>query len=219
MKKVLLSALISQEQKSNPSAIVFSYVIQKNTRLELINDLLEDTGISEVSHEITIIVQSHACLHYYQAIQKSQSLTYTKKLSVVLEGEGASACMFMRYILIGAQKFSMVTEQRHLAIKTKSELSLRTALYDNACVYNKSIISVFKNCYDVIVQQENKNLLLSPDIRVITKPEIDIRSSHVKCTHGAITSPVNQEQTWYLMSKGILEKDAQKLIINGFLNV
>jgi len=219
MKKIFLSSLLSQEQKLDMATLVFSHIVQENTSLELVNDLLEHISAPDVFHEITITVACNASLCYRQGIQDhtQQALAYNKKFSVVLIGDGAHAQISMGYCLTGSQKAIVTTEQRHEASNTHSTLSLRTALWDHAQVNNSSMIFVAKNCRDITTKQENKNLTLSSHARVITKPEIDICSSRVTCVHGATTSPINQETVWYLKSRGIQEEDARDLIINGFL--
>ncbi len=219
MKTVLLSSLLSLEQKRDFSHIVFSYTIKKNTQLILVNDLLEHTNIPNVSHEIEIILEAHASLLYHHVIQEhnQQIHTYSKKFSQILAGEGATAQITMGYYLTKKQMCTVVTEQKHMASKTDSSLSLRTALLDQAHVHNSSMIFVTKNCHDIVTKQEHKSLMLSPQAYVITKPEIVIQSSRINCAHGATTSSINQEQLWYLKSRGIQKIDAQNLIINGFL--
>ena len=219
MKTVHLSSLLSQEQKLDMAILVFSHTVQENTSIELVNDLLEHINAPEVSHEITITVACNASVNYRQVIREytQQTLVYNKKFSVILAGESANAQVSMGYCLTGKQTCTVTTGQRHEASNTHSSLSLRTVLFDQTKINNSSMIFVAKNCHDIITKQENKNLMLSPHARVITKPEIDIRSSRVTCVHGATTSPIDQEQVWYLKSRGIQEEDARDLIINGFL--
>jgi Fe-S cluster assembly scaffold protein SufB len=216
---MLLSSLLSQEQKKDLSHVIFSYTVQENTSLELVNDLLEHASVPKITHEILVTLEAHACLRYRQVIREhaQQVLVYNKKFSVILAGERANAQVTMGYCLTGKQTCTVETEQRHEANATNSALSLRIALYDQAHVNNSSMVFVAKSCRDITTKQENKNLMLSPEARVITKPEIDIRSSRVSCCHGATTSSINQEHTWYLKSRGIQEKDARNLIIDGFL--
>ena len=64
--------------------------------------------------------------------------------------------------------------------------------------------------------QLNRNLLLSPRARVDTKPQLEITADNVKCAHGATVSQLDDEEVFYLQSRGLDETDARNLLINAF---
>lgn len=64
--------------------------------------------------------------------------------------------------------------------------------------------------------QINRNLLLSDQGRVDTKPELDIVADNVKCAHGATVSQLQPDQLFYLQSRGISRTAAQQLLVRGF---
>ena len=64
--------------------------------------------------------------------------------------------------------------------------------------------------------QLNRNLLLSPKARVDTKPQLEITADNVKCAHGATVSQLEDDEIFYLQSRGINEEDARSLLINAF---
>lgn len=64
--------------------------------------------------------------------------------------------------------------------------------------------------------QLNRNLLLSPKARVDTKPQLEITADNVKCAHGATVSQLEDDEIFYLQSRGIDENDARNLLINAF---
>jgi len=64
--------------------------------------------------------------------------------------------------------------------------------------------------------QLNRNLLLSPKARVDTKPQLEITADNVKCSHGATVSQLDDEEVFYLQSRGLDEDDARNLLINAF---
>ncbi|WP_341525114.1 Fe-S cluster assembly protein SufD [Nostoc sp. UHCC 0302] len=65
-------------------------------------------------------------------------------------------------------------------------------------------------------RQLNRNLLLSSKARVDTKPQLEITADNVKCAHGATVSQLEDDEIFYLQSRGIDENDARKLLINAF---
>jgi Fe-S cluster assembly protein SufD len=64
--------------------------------------------------------------------------------------------------------------------------------------------------------QLNRNLLLSPKSRIDTKPQLEITADNVKCAHGATVSQLEDDQIFYLQSRGIDENNARKLLVNAF---
>jgi Fe-S cluster assembly protein SufD len=64
--------------------------------------------------------------------------------------------------------------------------------------------------------QLNRNLLLSSKSRIDTKPQLEITADNVKCAHGATVSQLEDDQIFYLQSRGIDENNARKLLVNGF---
>lgn len=64
--------------------------------------------------------------------------------------------------------------------------------------------------------QLNRNLLLSSKSRIDTKPQLEITADNVKCAHGATVSQLEDDQIFYLQSRGINENDARKLLVNAF---
>jgi Fe-S cluster assembly protein SufD len=66
--------------------------------------------------------------------------------------------------------------------------------------------------------QANRNLILSGDARADSIPGLEIKADDVRCTHGATAGDVDEEQLYYLMSRGLPREEAKKLIIEGFFS-
>ncbi len=64
--------------------------------------------------------------------------------------------------------------------------------------------------------QLNRNLMLSPKARVDTKPQLEITADNVKCAHGATVSQLEDDEIFYLQSRGINEHDSRQLLVNAF---
>jgi len=64
--------------------------------------------------------------------------------------------------------------------------------------------------------QSNKNILLSDESVIYTKPELEIYADDVKCSHGATSGSINSDQLFYLKARGLDEKQAKALIVSGF---
>jgi len=67
-------------------------------------------------------------------------------------------------------------------------------------------------------KQTNRNLLLSDDAQIDTKPQLEIYADDVKCTHGATIGQVDENALFYLRSRGIEETSARELLLLAFAN-
>jgi Fe-S cluster assembly protein SufD len=66
--------------------------------------------------------------------------------------------------------------------------------------------------------QKVRNLLLSDEAEANSAPGLEIEADDVRCTHGATCGQIEQEELFYLLSRGIPKNEAQRLIVFGFLN-
>ena len=82
-------------------------------------------------------------------------------------------------------------------------------------VFNGKVF-VRENARGTDAEQSNKNLLLSNDARVDTKPQLEIFNDDVKCSHGATVGQLEEEELFYLLSRGLNESLARNLLTYGF---
>ena len=66
--------------------------------------------------------------------------------------------------------------------------------------------------------QKVRNLLLSDDAEANSMPGLEILADNVRCTHGATSGQIDEEELFYLRSRGIPTRAAQRLIVTGFLD-
>lgn len=133
-----------------------------------------------------------------------------------LDGPGAQA--FVHGFMFGDQKqhFHLHTLQRHLKDHTTSDLLIKGCLKDKARSIYQGLIQVSEGAQRTDAYQANRNLLLSDQARADSIPGLEILANDVRCTHGATVGHVDPEQMYYLMSRGLPEAEAQRLIVEGF---
>ena len=106
----------------------------------------------------------------------------------------------------------------HYAPNCKSGQSFKSILKDHSSgVFNGRVI-VHVGAQKTDSSQSNKNLLLSKDALMNSNPQLEIYADDVKCSHGSTSGNVDREAIYYLMTRGISEKIATKIIIKGFLS-
>ncbi len=108
------------------------------------------------------------------------------------------------------------TLQVHGEPHSQSNLLYHTALLDEACSIFSGLIKVEPEAHHVDAYQKNRNLLLSEAAEAHSLPGLEILANEVKCSHGATCSEVDKDQLYYLMSRGLTQKDAQALLIVSF---
>lgn len=133
-----------------------------------------------------------------------------------LGGPGATSLMFGLAVGDKQRHIEQHTLQEHIAPHTTSDLLFKTVLKDQAYSVFSGLIRVDKAAQRTDAYQSNRNLLLSEKAKADTLPKLEILANDVRCTHGATAGPIDEEQCFYLMSRGLPRQDTERLIVNGF---
>jgi Fe-S cluster assembly protein SufD len=137
-------------------------------------------------------------------------------VTTVLRGEGAESLLHGLYLISGEQHVDNHTVIDHAKPHCSSR-ELYKGILDgkSSGVFNGKII-VRKDAQKTDSKQSNKNLLLSEDSVINTKPQLEIYADDVKCTHGATIGQIDQEAVFYLRSRGIGLEAARSLLTQAF---
>ncbi|MEA2659172.1 MAG: Fe-S cluster assembly protein SufD [Candidatus Binatota bacterium] len=135
---------------------------------------------------------------------------------IVLDGEGAECVLNGLYIADGKQHVDNFTEIEHAKPHGTSLELYKGILSGNAHgVFNGKIV-VHKDAQKTDARQTNKNLLLSPDAVVNTKPQLEIYADDVKCSHGSTIGQLDPDAMFYLRSRGLGVDEARSLLSFAF---
>jgi Fe-S cluster assembly protein SufD len=138
-------------------------------------------------------------------------------VEVNLAGQGAESDMLGLVFGEGDQQFAFQTLQGHHAPDTRSDLLYKSALDDQSHSAYTGVIEIGHDAPRSEAYQANRNLLLSDGARADTEPKLAILIDDVtRCTHGATVGPIDEEQLFYLRSRGIDPQAATKIIAEGF---
>jgi Fe-S cluster assembly protein SufD len=138
-------------------------------------------------------------------------------LNAQLLGSGANSDMLGLYFAEAGQHFDHSTSQDHVAPHANSDLLYKGALDGDARTVFRGIIKVHRGAQQTDAYQTNRNLLLSPNARADSLPNLEIEADDVKCSHGASVGELDAEHLFYLMSRGISREKAERLVVIGFL--
>lgn len=138
-------------------------------------------------------------------------------LDVHLMDEYIESNMFGMYLLNGKSHVDNHTSVNHAFPNCNSNELYKGIMNDSSTAVFNGKIFVRKDAQKTNAFQSNRNLLLSPDATVHTKPQLEIWADDVKCSHGATIGQLDEEQLFYLRSRGIGKEDALALLTHAFL--
>jgi Fe-S cluster assembly protein SufD len=138
-------------------------------------------------------------------------------VNILLEGQGSEAFLNGLHHLAGDAEAESHTLVDHAAPSTMSNQLYKSILRDKShSVFNGKIM-VRREAQLTNSYQLNKNLLLSSEARVDTKPQLEIFADDVKCSHGATIGQLDDEQMFYLQTRGMDRALAGEMLIHGFI--
>ncbi len=135
-----------------------------------------------------------------------------------LIGRGATGNLSAIYHGIGEQVLDYRTYQEHVGRDTQSNLLFKGVLDDQATSIYTGLIRVHKNASGTNAYQTNKTIKLSEQTLAESVPNLEIENNDVKCSHASTVSPVDDDQRFYLETRGIPSEMVDKLIVRGFIN-
>ena len=133
-----------------------------------------------------------------------------------LDGQGGTSYLTAVYFADGSRMHDFRTIQDHAAPKTTSDLLFKGAVSDNARSVYSGLIRVRKEARGTNAYQTNRNLVLSEGAGAESVPNLEIETNDVVCSHASAVGPIDDEQRYYLESRGIPPEVAERLIVLGF---
>ena len=135
-----------------------------------------------------------------------------------LAGDGAVGKMSGFYFTNGKQHLDHDTQQNHLAPNTTSDLLFKGALLEDSRSVWQGMIYVAPGAQKADGYQANRNLILHKSAHADSLPGLEILADDVRCTHGATVGKIDPEEIFYLLSRGIPKKEAERLVVEGFFD-
>jgi Fe-S cluster assembly protein SufD len=133
-----------------------------------------------------------------------------------LVGRGATGDLQAVYFGEGSQTLDFRTFQQHAAPDTTSNLLFKGAVDDHSRSVYTGLIRVEKEARGTNAFQTNRNLKLSEHAWAESVPNLEIETNDVRCSHASTVGPVDDEQRFYLESRGVPTDIAERLVVAGF---
>jgi Fe-S cluster assembly protein SufD len=225
---------------TNPRNLV---IVEQEAQATIVEDYLsigESTALSNTATELVVgenAMVSHYMIEreHHQAfnistlrIQQERSANVSShsvllggglvrnNVHPVLAGEGGECLINGLFIGRGRQHLDNYMLVEHASPHCGSRQFYNGILDDHAHGVFHGRIVVHKDAQKTDAKQTNRNLLLSDDAQIDTKPQLEIYADDVKCTHGATIGQIEENALFYLRSRGIDEVSARKLLLLAF---
>ena len=139
-------------------------------------------------------------------------------LHSVFGGSNTECHFYGLYLLSGKQHVDNHTLADHAMPNCYSNELYKGIIDDNATGVFNGKIMVRPDAQKTNAYQSNGNILLSEDATIYSKPQLEIFADDVKCSHGATSGQLNEDEMFYLRARGIGEKNARAILLNAFAN-
>lgn len=200
MNELRLSAVIHDQQE-------FTLRIHAGQQITIIDD---------VSASVTLILERDAVVQYRYSMMPiaiRRSL-----LTMQLVGAGAEIAVSAVGWLSDDQQWEIVTRQEHQAPHTKSRVTVRLVHADRASSIYQGAITIAAQASESEAFQDHKALLIDTGAHAYARPTLEAQTNDIQCGHGSAIGYLDQEQLWYLQSRGIDLDRAQTILVAAFLS-
>ncbi len=137
-------------------------------------------------------------------------------IETVFNGEGSQSKNLGIFFGSSSQHFDITTNAYHMVPHTTNDILTKGVLKDDATSVYHGLISVEKDAQKTDSYLADHTLLLSDNALANSIPELKIEANDVRATHGATIGKIDEEQLFYLMSRGLKREEAEMLIVRGF---
>ena len=220
-------------------------VVEQGAQANIIESYTSNNTEDQFSNHVSeVVVGANANLSFYKLQNQSnssyhidnsfisqardsvvQSYTFTlegkiirNNLNILLEEENCEAHMFGLYVVHGNGHVDNHTVVDHKVANCYSNEIYKGILDDTSKGVFNGKIFVRPDAQKTNAFQTNKNILLSDTSSIKTKPQLEIWADDVSCSHGCTTGQIDEEQLFYLRSRGISKSSAKALLLHAFVN-
>jgi Fe-S cluster assembly protein SufD len=140
------------------------------------------------------------------------------RTDISVDGRGAASEILSAYLGNGTQVHDIRTLQDHVAPRTTSELLCKGAVAGTSRSVYSGLIRVHRGAVRTDARQTNHNLVLDEGAHADSVPNLDILENDVKCAHASTVGPIDEDQRYYIESRGVAPDVAEGLIVQGFFD-
>lgn len=187
--------------------------VSANAILE--HDKIQDEGDFGYLVNTTNVHEGRQCVFTTNNFTLSGSFV-RNNLNIILDDEFIETHLNGLYLTKGNQVVDNHTLVDHRKPNCNSNELYKGIIEDKSSATFNGKIYVRKDAQKTNAFQSNKNILLSDDGTINTKPQLEIYADDVKCSHGTSTGKLDEDKIFYLRARGLSESSAKKLLMHAF---
>ncbi len=244
LKKPLIIYQITNEKVSNTNInFQLNFDLEESSSIKIINFSDDNSEKNFINNLFNFNLDKNAILKNYKIdkknntnikydyssiIQKENSISETfifssgsdyvkNEVNCNLEGKYSSSFINGIHLLSKNKHHEIRIKTNHLYENTKSYQLIKSVIDDSSKSVYQGKIYVDSKAQKTDGYQLSKAILLNEQAEFNAKPELEIYADDVKCSHGSASGSLDEDSIFYLMSRGLDQKTAKELLINGFL--
>ncbi|MEK9657970.1 MAG: SufD family Fe-S cluster assembly protein [bacterium] len=212
-------------------ATVFLPHRQKGSSTELFHNVFLDIDLDEDAElQVDVVDASLQCSQIETVMVRQQrgsrfvlnTLSYATRMSrrdihVSLLGENTKTYLNGLAVLSEKQRFYQHADLDHHSKNGQAEQCFKTVLSGTSFCEYSGLVTIQPKAHGCDSSQENPNLLLSDQARVMTRPQLKIDADDVLCGHGSTVGQLDDAHVLYLQSRGLKKQEAEFLLLQGFV--
>ncbi len=187
--------------------------INKGTHLQVATGRLTRHEAIDISGSFVVRVEENARYEAFFLMRGQKA-----DIRVELQGKNASCDLKIVYLSAAETDNVIMTDIRHTHPETFSSEIIKGVLVETGQTQFDGVIRIPFDSQKCEGSQNHQAILLSDKATVKCTPELEIYADDVKCSHGSAIGALNEEQLFYLRTRGIPQAEAQKMLIKGFLS-
>lgn len=192
-----------------------TYHVGTRATLSVIQDHVTQ-GTAQLAMAQLVTCAGHSRFNMHCLIQPG--LQNDSWFDLLLEEPEAQAYLRGIYALGQAAKLNIIAEQVHKAAHTTSEIQLNGCLAGQASADYQGRIHIATSAEHAVAAQRNSTLLVSDTARAVSVPKLEALAHNVHCVHASAVGSLDVNAIAYLVSRGIAESQARRMLIDGFLS-
>ncbi len=193
--------------------LINQIIIGENSQVKIFFVQNESKNAFQIAYT-DIKLQNNSSLDFYNLSFGAKTSKHLIQSDFL--GEGINHNLKGLYVLKNSQACHNQVIFNHNKPNCSSNQLFKGILNDKSRAEFSGIIKVKEKANGTAAKQLNKNLLLSPEAKVDTRPQLEIKADDVKCSHGATIGQLQSEEIFYLLSRGISREKALEILTFGF---
>ncbi len=236
--------LVNWQNREKARYLRHLVVLEEGSSMTLIEDYQGEDNVAYYTNTVTEVhLHAHGFLKHYKIQHEGSRAYHVGQLSVIqdthssfeshsfslggqwvrsdtdvqLSGQHAACVMNGIYMTRDTQHLDHHTKIYHQVPQCVSHQDYKGLVAGASRAVFNGIVHVYQDAQKTVAHQQNKNLLLSQQAEVDTKPQLEIYADDVVCTHGATVGQLDEEALFYLATRGIPIEEARHLLMRAFV--